>query len=313
MVPLPAARRAGLATLTALLLAACAATPAATTTSAAPAAGTTSTTPATTTTTTLATTTVVATTTTAAAAPPTTTTEPPAPLRLTIVYDNTAADPRFGAAWGFSVLVEAPGGTLLFDTGGDGALLLANLALLDVAPAAITTVVLSHGHDDHTGGLQALLDAGAMPTVYLPASLPAGLRTRLAARTAVVEVSAPQEILPGVFSTGEMSKGIVEQALAIRTAAGTVVLTGCAHPGIVDIVERAAEVVPGPIALVIGGFHLLEASPAAVGEVVAAFRDMGVQQVAPTHCTGDAAIAAFAGEYGDGFVAAGAGRLIEVG
>jgi 7,8-dihydropterin-6-yl-methyl-4-(beta-D-ribofuranosyl)aminobenzene 5'-phosphate synthase len=306
VVPPPAVRRAGFAALTALLFAACAAAPAATT-AAAPA----TTAPAASTTGPVTTTTAEATTTTTVE---TTTTETEPPLRLSIVYDNTAADPRFGAAWGFSALVEAPGGTLLFDTGGDGALLLENLALLGIDPASIEIVVLSHEHEDHTGGLWALLDAGAAPAAYVPASFSAGFKTRLAARATVIEVTAgPMEILPGVFSTGEIGNGIVEQALAIRTAAGTVVLTGCAHPGIVDIVERAGQVVPGGIALVIGGFHLLEAAPAAIDAVVAAFRDIGVRQVAPTHCTGDAAIAAFAREYGDDFVAAGAGRVIEAG
>jgi len=257
-----------------------------------------------------ATTSTAATTTTS---PETTAPAPDTPVRLTIVYDNTVYDARLGAAWGFSALVEAPGGTLLFDTGGDGALLLANMAALGIDPASIETVVLSHEHDDHAGGLPALLQAGADPTVYVPASFPAGPRAQLAAETAVVDVSAPQQILPGVFSTGEMGGAVPEQGLVIATAAGTVLLTGCAHPGIVAMVERARELVPGDIHLVVGGFHLAQESPATVAAIVAAFRDLGVQRVAPAHCTGEAAIAAFAREYGGDFIPAGAGAIIEIG
>lgn len=287
------------------LLAACS-SPAATTT--APAGPTTSTDPATTAS--------PATTSAAPSATTSTETTTPAvdtPVRLTIVYDNTAADARLGAAWGFSALVEAPGGTLLFDTGGDGALLLANMAQLGIDPASIETVVLSHAHDDHTGGLPALLHAGAHPTIYVTASFPAGPRASLAAEAAVVDVSAPQQILPGIFSTGEMGGAVPEQGLVIVTAAGTVLLTGCAHPGIVAMVEQAREVLPGDIHLVVGGFHLAQTPPAAVAAIVAAFRDLGVQRVAPAHCTGEAAIAAFAREYGDDFVPAGAGAIIEIG
>jgi 7,8-dihydropterin-6-yl-methyl-4-(beta-D-ribofuranosyl)aminobenzene 5'-phosphate synthase len=234
-------------------------------------------------------------------------------VRLTIIYDNTAYDPRFAAAWGFAALVEASGSRLLFDTGGEGALLLGNMALLGIDPSTLDAVVLSHEHQDHTGGLAALLHAGAAPTVYLPASFSPGFRESVAARTEVVEITGPLEILPGVFSTGEMGDGIVEQALVIDTPVGAVVISGCAHPGIVDMVRRAQEVSPGEVALVVGGFHLGGATPVQIESIIAAFRELGVRQVAPAHCTGAPATEAFAREYGDDFVEAGVGRVIEVG
>ncbi len=234
-------------------------------------------------------------------------------MRITIVYDNYEYDPLLAGGWGFAALVEVRGHRILFDTGGDGEALLGNLALLDVDPLAVGTLVLSHEHRDHTGGLTALLATGATPTVYLPASFSPALKGRVASHTEVMEITAPREILPGVFSTGEMGAAIIEQALVVATPEGAVLITGCAHPGIVEMVRQGREIVPGEIALVVGGFHLVEAGPPAVADIVAAFREMGVRQVAPTHCTGDAARDAFAREYRDDFLAAGVGRVIEVG
>jgi 7,8-dihydropterin-6-yl-methyl-4-(beta-D-ribofuranosyl)aminobenzene 5'-phosphate synthase len=252
-------------------------------------------------------------TTTAVAHETTSSTAPETTMRLTIVYDNTADDSRLAAAWGFAALVDTTGGRLLFDTGGDGALLLANMALLDIDPSTIDAVVLSHQHEDHIGGMAALLGTGATPTVYLPASFAPTSKQWVAERTQLVEITGPQQILPGVFTTGEMGDGIIEQALVVETAAGSVVITGCSHPGIVEVVRRAREVCPGRVALVVGGFHLSQATTQRIQSIVAAFRELEVQQVAPAHCTGAAATEAFAREYGDDFLTAGAGRVIEVG
>jgi 7,8-dihydropterin-6-yl-methyl-4-(beta-D-ribofuranosyl)aminobenzene 5'-phosphate synthase len=89
-------------------------------------------------------------------------------------------------------------------------------------------------------------------------------------------------------------------------------MTGCAHPGIVQIVERAQELFGGPIHLVMGGFHLGNKSVAQIDAIVAAFRSLGVERVAPSHCTGDLAIEKFRQEYGEDFIQAGVGRVIVI-
>ena len=60
--------------------------------------------------------------------------------------------------------------------------------------------------------------------------------------TALVEVHGPVEIRPGIHTTGEVGRGIVEQALLVETGDGLVVVTGCAHPGVVKMVRRAQSV-----------------------------------------------------------------------
>jgi 7,8-dihydropterin-6-yl-methyl-4-(beta-D-ribofuranosyl)aminobenzene 5'-phosphate synthase len=98
----------------------------------------------------------------------------------------------------------------------------------------------------------------------------------------------------------------------IRTPSGLVVVTGCAHPGIVQVVEKARALLDDQVYLVLGGFHLGGKSDGEIAAIIADFRRLGVQKVAPCHCTGDRARAAFAQEYGDDYMAAGAGRVITV-
>jgi metal-dependent hydrolase (beta-lactamase superfamily II)/pimeloyl-ACP methyl ester carboxylesterase len=232
---------------------------------------------------------------------------------LTILYDNTAYDPRLTPEWGFSALVEYEGHTLLFDTGGDGPTLLGNAGALGIDLQPIEAIVLSHEHGDHTGGLQALLDQGITPTLFVPAAFPTSIKDAIRDHTRLVEVTGPLAILPGVHSTGQMGSDIVEQGLVIDTSEGPVVITGCAHPGIVEMVRRAVEILEGEIALVVGGFHLGNMGRGTLEGIIADFRQLGVRQVSPTHCTGTNAIAMFATAYGDDFVRGGAGRIIVAG
>ncbi|MFN2271373.1 MAG: MBL fold metallo-hydrolase, partial [Anaerolineae bacterium] len=213
------------------------------------------------------------------------------------------------SAWGFACLV---GDDLLFDTGGDAGRLLSNMERMGIDPMGIGTVLLSHAHGDHTGGLGGLLNTGACPTVYVPRSFPQRFKADVRTITALVEVDGPEEIRPGIHTTGEVGIRLVEQALAVETASGLVVVTGCAHPGVVELVRRAKEHVGGEVALVMGGFHLGSARRRQIERIIADFRDLGVRQVAPCHCTGGQAIRVFAEAYGDDFVKVGVGRLVEL-
>jgi len=207
---------------------------------------------------------------------------------------------------------------LLFDTGGDAPRLLSNLRQMGVDPMGIRAIVLSHAHDDHTGGLGGLLGTGVRPTVCVPRSFPAQFKADVRRRTTLVEVDGPQEILPGVRTTGEMGSEIIEQALVVETGnatpgcAGLVVITGCAHPGVGAMVRRAREGTAGEVCLVIGGFHLMGAPRRAIDLVIADFRSLGVRQAAPCHCTGDAAMRRFAEAYGSDFIPVGVGSVIPV-
>jgi 7,8-dihydropterin-6-yl-methyl-4-(beta-D-ribofuranosyl)aminobenzene 5'-phosphate synthase len=219
-------------------------------------------------------------------------------VRFTVVYDNNGYDRTLRTAWGFACWVEAGGATVLFDTGGERAALLENMVRLGLDPQALDAVVLSHIHGDHTGGLTGLLETGIRPTVYLPASFPASFKADLRARTDLVQVTGAIEIVPGIYTTGQVGSDIVEQALVVDTDVGWVVVTGCAHPGVVEMVRRAKEATAGEVTLVMGGFHLGSASQRQIEGIIAALRGLGVQQVAPCHCTGETARRMLAEAYG---------------
>jgi 7,8-dihydropterin-6-yl-methyl-4-(beta-D-ribofuranosyl)aminobenzene 5'-phosphate synthase len=233
-------------------------------------------------------------------------------VSLSVVYDNNEYDRRMRTAWGFACLVTYGTSTVLFDTGGDGAILLGNLAVLGLDPHEIDAVVLSHIHSDHTGGLAALLEAGARPVVYVPAAFPDSFKSDVRRLTRLVEVTGPEEILPGIHSSGQVGAAIVEQALVVESGLGLVIATGCAHPGVVEMVRRCKECLQAQVAWVIGGFHLGGASESQIEAIVEELRRLGVPRVAPCHCTGTQARRIFAQAWGPAYSPAGVGWTVRL-
>lgn len=231
-------------------------------------------------------------------------------LTITIIYDNNPYDPRLPTAWGFAALLEYHEHTILFDTGGDAPTLLGNMRDLGIDPTQIDIVVLSHAHGDHTGGLMGLLAQGIKPAVYVIPSMSAEFKGSISKATTLVEVTPDMALTDQVFTTGQVDRGVPEQALAIRTSKGLVIVTGCAHPSVTEMVAQAKASQDEPVHLVLGGYHLNGKSEAEVKSILAAFRQMGVERVAPCRCKGDQVMATFREEYGEDFIQAGAGRVI---
>jgi 7,8-dihydropterin-6-yl-methyl-4-(beta-D-ribofuranosyl)aminobenzene 5'-phosphate synthase len=233
-------------------------------------------------------------------------------VTITVVYDNYLYKEGLATAWGFSALIKLGGKNILFDTGGDGRILLDNMNKLNISPKEIDMVVLSHNHGDHTGGIIDLIRTGGNPRVFVPHSFPDRFKDSLRKLVEVEEISKPQEIAPGILTTGEMGRAIIEQSLIIKTNKGVIVITGCAHPGIVLIVEKAKELTGEPLYLVMGGFHLGGKSEKEISEIAGSFRKLGVINLAPSHCTGDRAISFFAREFGDHFLKSGVGAKFTI-
>ena len=245
--------------------------------------------------------------------PEPTPTETTAAITITILYDNNEYDERLETAWGFSCLVEGLDKTILFDTGADGALLLRNMHRLRIDPQDVDAVVISHVHGDHVGGLAGFLEENPAVTVYLPQSFPANIKDATREAGAVlVEVGRPLEICQHVHSTGELGDGVKEQSLVVETSQRLVVITGCAHPGVVNIVRQAKELTGGDVHLVLGGFHLGGASEARIAGVVEDFQQLGVRKAAPCHCSGDVTRRLFGEAYGTDFIPTGVGSRLEV-
>ena len=233
-------------------------------------------------------------------------------LTLTIVYDNNSYDPQLETKWGFSCLVEGPLKTILFDTGGDSATLLGNMKKMKIDPEEVDAIVLSHINGDHVGGLSGFLQENSNVIVYLPESFPKSFKDEVRLFGAqVVEVSEAQELFSSVYTTGELGNGIKEQSLIVTSSQGLVVITGCAHPGVVNIVRKAKDMLAGKsVYLVIGGFHMSGASTHQIQYVIEGFRKLGVRKVAPCHCSGDETRRLFKEEYGEDYINSGVGKII---
>jgi 7,8-dihydropterin-6-yl-methyl-4-(beta-D-ribofuranosyl)aminobenzene 5'-phosphate synthase len=232
-------------------------------------------------------------------------------LTIKVVYDNNPYMQGLGTAWGFSALITGAEKTILFDTGGDSSLLLSNMEKLVIEPNDIDVIVLSHIHDDHTGGLDGFLQKNHNVTVFLPESFPKKFKEnaqKYGAQT--VDVNQPLNICENVYSTGQLGILIKEQSLIIRTKAGLIVITGCAHPGIVKIVNTAKELIKDDILIVIGGFHLEWATSGKIEKIISAFKQLNVRYVGPCHCTGEKARSLFEKHFGKNYINIGAGKII---
>ncbi|MCJ7632661.1 MBL fold metallo-hydrolase [Candidatus Bathyarchaeota archaeon] len=244
---------------------------------------------------------------------PITSVDKSSPITITVLYDNYDFRAGLIPDWGFSCLIRSTEKAILFDTGAKSEIFLHNIQLLKINPKEVKIIVLSHIHADHTGGLFSFFSENHNVTVYVPASFPAYFVDKIQRTEAnVVLVTKSTGICKNVFILGEMGEQIKEQALVVSTKKGLVVLTGCAHPGIVEMVKEAKKIVSQNIYLVSGGFHLGEKSEAEIKEIIGQFQALEVMKVGASHCTGDVAIGLFEQAYGKNFIPLGVGKVITI-
>jgi 7,8-dihydropterin-6-yl-methyl-4-(beta-D-ribofuranosyl)aminobenzene 5'-phosphate synthase len=234
-------------------------------------------------------------------------------IHLTVVYDNTAYKESLQTDWGFSCFIQGLEKSILFDTGGSGKILQGNMEKLDISPKDIDLVFLSHNHKDHTGGLSALLQSNPEIEVWLPKFFPQDFKEQiLKASTSLVEVEGHQEICDGAFTTGVIVGWIKEQSLVLDSTKGLIVVTGCAHPRLINILPKVRDTFGDNIHLVLGGFHLAGFQTNEIQEVIDMLNALKIQKIGPCHCTGDKALRMFADQYAENFIEAGAGKEIFV-
>ncbi len=205
-------------------------------------------------------------------------------MQLTILLENTALDRGFCSAHGLSLLIETGGETILFDM-GPGAQFAENAQALGVDLSKVDYAVLSHGHYDHGGGLDVFLRRNANAPVYLaPGAFrrhedangrDIGLAPRLASdprlreTAAVYRLSERALLFSAVRGTELLSPinaqlledGVPdafshEQNLLLEEHGRLFLFGGCAHCGIVNIINRAAELAGRAPDVVVSGFHL---------------------------------------------------------
>jgi len=192
-------------------------------------------------------------------------------MELKILFDNEALS-GFKKGWGFSCLVEIGKKKLLFDT-GNGPGFLANMEKFGIFPRDINHVILSHPHHDHIGGLSYLLQYNPGLSVHVPAFFPFKLKAALMSSCDFHETFGLKQIEEN-FWVDTAENILSEQFCLINTKHGLLILTGCAHPGLNHIFQKA-NIHQKPFFGVIGGFHN--------------FNDLELLRnlsfIAPCHCT----------------------------
>jgi 7,8-dihydropterin-6-yl-methyl-4-(beta-D-ribofuranosyl)aminobenzene 5'-phosphate synthase len=273
-------------------------------------------------------------------------------MKVTCVVDNAVCDhSTFWGEHGLAFLIETKSGfMLLFDTGRSGTVLLHNLKLLDVGPEAINALAISHAHYDHTGGLQALLDQVAGIPLYAHPDL---FRERFSRRKGLKSVglplerevldqrltfqlsAEPTEILPGVWTTGEITdraepegrsphhlvRGMEDwepdpyrddMALILETGKGLVVLCGCCHAGLLNTLAHVRRTFGVDFIAVAGGTHLLQADEAHLRRVIEVLRELSVPWLYLNHCTGQRAYVTLAQAFGEAVAPCPVGTTFEL-
>ncbi|MDD2665734.1 MAG: MBL fold metallo-hydrolase [Methanocellales archaeon] len=175
-------------------------------------------------------------------------------MKLKVIYDNEACK-GLKSGWGFSCLIEDER-KVLFDTGWDGSILLYNMKALGIDPKDIEIIVLSHDHWDHIGGLTWVLNLNPGTEVYAPSSFSKRLKEEISSKAKLIEVDGPVKICERIYTTGVLGTTTKEQSLLLETKEGLIVITGCAHPGISAILDRASSI--GHVYGIMGGFHGFE-------------------------------------------------------
>jgi 7,8-dihydropterin-6-yl-methyl-4-(beta-D-ribofuranosyl)aminobenzene 5'-phosphate synthase len=268
--------------------------------------------------------------------------------RVTIVYDAFGKSSSLKKDWGFSAFVEYNGKRILFDTGNNADTFAQNLKALGVDLRELDFVVISHRHGDHTTGLSYLLKVNPAVKIYAPKegfgvfgaalpgtffrkdeSLPGYMRYYDGQPPEKMTFGTPwpggnfvwvdnlTEIAPGIslISTVSQTPGTLELrelSLAIKSPKGVILGVGCSHPGIEKILE-ASTAIDKHVHLVFGGLHLVTTQDPEIQRLVVALHDQWkVDSVAPGHCTGEPAFAAFHKAFGGHYLYAGLGSIIEL-
>jgi 7,8-dihydropterin-6-yl-methyl-4-(beta-D-ribofuranosyl)aminobenzene 5'-phosphate synthase len=248
-------------------------------------------------------------------------------MKLTVIVDDRAQPGSlFRGEHGASFAIESQGHTLLFDTGGSGEVLLHNLEAAGLEPERIEAVILSHGHADHTGGLAALLERVPGLPVYAHPDLfrerfrkadtgprlvgPPFTAEEMAGRTTVHLSSEPQEVIPGVWTTGEVaprpdaegrgSGHLVrgengwdpdpyrdDLSVVVKVEGGLVLVCGCCHAGLLNTLAHVRRTFGRDPLAVVGGLHLGSIDTPTMDHILEELTGYGPPQFWVGHCTGD--------------------------
>lgn len=268
--------------------------------------------------------------------------------RVTILYDAFSDTKDVTKDWGFSALVEHGGKRILFDTGNNAEIFEHNVKSLGVDLSKLDFAVISHRHSDHSTGLKYLLKVnptvpiyvsregagmfgGSLPMAFLRAapSLPAKMRYfdgnypadlptgKIFDQGNFILVDNLTEVVPGIFLVPTISKNpgtleLHELTLAIKGPQGLLLVDGCSHAGVEEILQ-AASTIDSRFHIIFGGLHLVTTPEDQIDLLVANLKNKWkLEKIAPGHCTGESAFLRLQKAFGDSYLYAGAGTSVDV-
>jgi len=235
------------------------------------------------------------------------------PVSIWIIYDNYVAREGTRSDWGFSVFIEGLEKGILFDTGTRPDIFENNFRVIGIDPSSIDLLVFSHEHRDHTGGTSSFVKMRTGIPVLMPESFtPDFIQTMADMGLKPVLVNAPSKICRNLFTSGEFQFEIPEEALVIDTKKGLVVITGCAHPGIITMLRKIKKDFGKNVYMVLGGFHLMDKNEEEMIPIISDMKVLGVVRCGATHCTGAKQIGMIRESFGGNFVEMGTGNKITI-
>jgi len=229
-------------------------------------------------------------------------------VEIICVANNIGRSKNLRQSWGLSFWINTHGHKVLFDTCDNGNVLLGNIKSLGLSPETLSAIVISHPHWDHVGGLSTITKLIALQTpIFVPGSATGVIASEIL-NGVVVGADSPKQVVDDIYVTGEImgkysGMPMPEQGMVIKTSRGLIILAGCSHPGIENIVKKASSLFPDErIHLVAGGFHLLDKTRDEIEETIEKLINIGVESIAPSHCTGALAIELMRQRWGEKFV-----------
>lgn len=235
------------------------------------------------------------------------------PVTIKVIYDNYVNVNGLKSDWGYSIVIEGLDKEILFDAGTNPDIFEFNFGKMGLDASKIDFLVLSHEHGDHTNGIPAFVKMKKDIPVIIPDSFSGSFKKRMASfGLEPLLVKGPAKICENLFTSGEFDYMIPEQALVLNTKKGLVVITGCAHPGIIEMLKQIKSDFNKNIYIVFGGFHLLQKSDKEMKEIITEMKALGVVKCGATHCTGDKQIKMFVAAFGENYFELGVGNTIVI-
>ncbi|MFH1768042.1 MAG: MBL fold metallo-hydrolase [Candidatus Omnitrophota bacterium] len=236
-------------------------------------------------------------------------------MKARIIFDKDSINGDFFKGWGVSFLID---NDILFDTGENFDYLNQNFSRMGVDLRSIKKIVISHEHWDHTSGLWEIIKDNKDIIVYGCLNFSDRFKNKVkAAGAKLVMVKDFCLIGKNIYSSGEVlsnykGANIPEQSLVILTDSDVVLVCGCAHAGILDLIGRVQDSLNKQVTFVLGGLHLLDKDRRTLDYIVKKMLSGGVRKIAPSHCTGYDAVFLLKEYYKDNYIEVKAGGDIEI-